>query len=395
MNNTQLIEEGTKFVGNLKLKDAEECFSKVLSMDPRSTDAIIWLGRIALIQGENEKGDRLLDQVISLNPSDTQALTLRGVSELEKGKSANAIDYLLKAININPELQIYGHLARCYSLSGKRIEAQQAAQKALQMNPHDTLAHYELACILADQGKTTDALSHLVDSINSNPLFVKGYFALGTILTMAKKAKAAIDIYRIGLENVPDAHVLRERLCEVLAVENRMEEAIVEANECIRRRNSYADHLRLGLYSIIVGEFEVAEKAFLKSLELNSENWEAHYNLGELYSAANLFDEARVQFESALSKGKEEWKAQNAMGVWMLRSGKNPKDAESYFKKANELDATRPEPVMNLALVYASLHDWDTAKSYCTQLRRTVPAGSKYFTEAERLFEAINSEIGQ
>jgi len=33
----------------------------------------------------------------------------------------------------------------------------------------------------------------------------------------------------------------------------------------------------------------------------------------------------------------------------MLRSGKNPKNAESYFKKAHELDATRPEPVMNLA----------------------------------------------
>ena len=35
-------------------------------------------------------------------------------------------------------------------------------------------------------------------------------------------------------------------------------------------------------------EFETAEKAFLKSIQLNPQSWEGHYNLAELYMSAKL-----------------------------------------------------------------------------------------------------------
>ena len=392
MNTTQLMDQGTEFARNLKLKDAENCFSKVLSMDPRSSDAIIWLGRIAFIQGDTEKGDRLLDEAISINSAEPQALTFRGISELEKGDTVKALEYFSKAEASNPRLEIHGYFARCYSLLGRKQEAEQAAQKAIQMNPQDTLGHYELACICADQGKVVDALKHLVASVNSNPLFVKGYFALGALLALAGKPEEAIDVYRKGLQYVPDAHLLREQLCGLLASQGMFQEAIDETYECIRRRNSYDDHLRLGLYSVILGQFETAEKAFLKALELNPQNWEAHYNLGELYSAANLVEEARLQYESALSKGEDEWKPYNGMGVWILQNGQNRNDAIPFFQKANELDKSRPEPLMNLALTFASLREWDIAKSHCNKIMQTAPSESKYYKEAERLVLAIDSE---
>ena len=392
MNTTQLMDQGTELARNLKLKDAEKCFSKVLSMDPRSSDAIIWLGRIAFIQGETEKGDRLLDEAISINPAESRALTFRGISQLEKGDTVKALEYFSKAEESNPHLEIQGYVARCYSLLGRKQEAEQAAQKAIQMNPQDTLAHYELACIRADQGNVVDALKHLVASINSNPLFVKGYFALGGLLTLAGKAEEAIDVYRKGLQYVPDAHLLREQLCGLLAAQCMFQEAINETHECILRRNFFEDHLRLGVYSVILGQFEIAEKAFLQALELNPENWEAHYNLGELYSAANLVEEAHQQYESALSKGKNEWKPYNGMGVWILQNGQNRNDAIPFLQKANKLDKSRPEPLMNLALTFASLREWDLAKSHCNAIMQNAPSESKYYKEAERLILAIDSE---
>jgi tetratricopeptide (TPR) repeat protein len=261
------------------------------------------------------------------------------------------------------------------------------------MNSNDTLAHYELACIRAAQERVADALKHLIASINGNPLFVKGYFVLGGLLTVAGKPEEAIDVYRKGLQYVPDAHLLREQLSGLLAAKGMFQEAISETHECIRRRKSYDDHLRLGIYSVISGQFEIAEKAFLKSLELNPENWEAHYNLGELYSAANLGKESREQYESAISKGKNEWKPYNGMGTWILRNGQNPKEAIPFFQKANQLDSSRPEPHMNLALTFASSREWDAAKGQCNALMQKVPSDSRYFMEAERLLHAIDSEI--
>jgi tetratricopeptide (TPR) repeat protein len=222
---------------------------------------------------------------------------------------------------------------------------------------------------------------------------VKGYFTLGALLAAAKQTKEAIDVYRKGLSYVPDAHILREQLCTLLFAEGMFQEAVDETNECIRRRNSYEDYLRLGFYQIVLGKFEDAEKAFLKSIELNTDDWEAHYNLGELYSAANLVNEAKNQYEAALSKGQQEWKPYNGMGIWILRNGKDLQNAISHFEKANELSKSRPEPLMNLALAFASLRDWNQAKNHCERVMQTVPAGSKYFMEADRLRTSINAEL--
>ncbi|HSE41908.1 MAG TPA: tetratricopeptide repeat protein [Acidobacteriota bacterium] len=393
MNAAQLMEEGINFVRNFNLKDAEECFWRVLAIDSYSAEAIIWLGRIAYMQGEVEKGDRLMDKVLSMNPVEAQALALRGISEVEKGNPTKALEFLNRAEESDSKLQIYGFIARCYSLLDKSNDAEQAALKALQMNAQDTLAHYELASILASRGNMAQALSHLVSSINSNPLFAKGYFALGALLAAAGKTKEAIDVYRKGLSYVPDAHILREQLCTLLFAEGMFQEAVDETNECIRRRNSYEDYLRLGFYQLVLGKFEDAEKAFLKSIELNTEDWEAHYNLGELYSAANLVNESRNQYEAALSKGQQEWKPYNGMGIWILRNGNNPNEAITHFKKANELEKSRPEPLMNLALTYASIRDWNQAKNHCDLVMQRVPSNSKYFIEADSLRAAINAEV--
>jgi protein O-GlcNAc transferase len=393
MNATQLIEEGKQFAAKLELENAEAKFNKVLNSDPGSIDARIWLGKVALMKGQSEVASNFLKEALAIEPKDAEALALQGVSELQKGNLEAALHYLQSAEKLNSGLDlIHSNLARCYKLLGKFDDAEISARKALQINPRNAEAHFELAACMTRQNKMSDALVHCVNAINSNPFFVDAYVALATMFVLAGKTEQAIEVYRKGLANMPNAHILRDHLCTLLFRQGNLQLAAEEAYVSVQRRNDFADHLRLGIYALAAGKFELAEKAFLKSTEINPESWEGHYNLGELYAAAELIDQSRVQYQMSISKGKDEWKPYNGIGLWFLRFAKQYDQAKKNFAHAAKLQPGQPEPLMNLALANAALRNWQEAEEICLRLMDLAPRESKYFVEAEKLLTAIQSE---
>lgn len=393
MNAIQLIEEGKQFAAKLELEKAEAQFNNALNSDPGSIDARIWLGKVALMKGQSDIASNFLREALAIEPKDAEALALQGVCELQQGNLEAAIQYLQSAEKLDSSLDlIHSNLARCYKLSGKFEEAEVSARKALEINPKNAEAHFELAACMTKKNKMSDALVHCVNAINSNPFFVDAYVALGTMFVLAGKADKAIEVYRNGLAKMPNAHVLRDHLCTLLFKQGNLQLAAEEAYVSVQRRNDYGDHLRLGIYALADGKFELAEKAFLKSTEINPESWEGHYNLGELYAAAELMDQSHGQYQMAIAKGKDEWKPYNGMGLWFLRFGNHYDQAKKNFAQAAKLQPGQPEPLMNLALAFAGLRKWQEAEEMCLRLMDLAPRESKYFVEAEKLLTAIQTE---
>lgn len=393
MNAIQLIEEGKQFAAKLELENAEAKFNNALNSDPGSIDARLWLGKVALMKGQSDIASNFLKEALAMEPNDAEALALQGVCELQQGNLQAAVKNLESARKLNSGLDlVHSNLARCYKLLGKFDEAEVSARKALEINPKNAEAHFELAACMTRQNKMSDALVHCVNAINSNPFFVDAYIALATMFVLAGKVEKAIEVYRKGLGNMPNAHILRDHLCTLLFRQGNLQLAAEEAYVSVQRRNDYGDHLRLGIYALAAGKFELAEKAFLKSTELNPESWEGHYNLGELYAAAELKEQSRAQYELAIANGKDEWKPYNGMGLWFLRFGKQYDQAKKNFAHAVKLQPGQPEPMMNLALANAGLHKWQEAEEMCLRLMDLAPRESKYFQEAENLLAAIQSE---
>ena len=393
MNAIQWIEEGKQFAAKLELENAEAKFNKALNSDPGSIDARIWLGKVALMKGQSDVASNFLKEALAIEPKDAEALALQGVSELLKRNLEAALQYLQSAEKLNAGLDlIHSNLARCYKLLGKFDDAEISARKALELNPKNAEAHFELAACMTKQNKMSGALLHCVEAINCNPFFVDAYTALATMFVLAGKVEQAIEVYRKGLSNMPNAHILRDHLCTLLFRQGNLHLAAEEAYVSVQRRNDYGDHLRLGIYALAAGKFELAEKAFLKSTEINPKTWEGHYNLGELYAAAELMDQSRVQYEMAIAKGKNEWKTYNGMGLWFLRFAERYDQAKKNFVHAAKLQPGQPEPLMNLALANAALRKWQEAEEICLRLMDLAPHESKFFVEAEKLLTAIQNE---
>lgn len=374
---------------------AEPQFWEALKADPRSTDAMVWLARLALIKGDREGAKRQVDEALKVKRDLGEAIVLHAVIAMTGEKFDEAATYLEKAKSINPELEmIYYNLARTYRKLGKLDLAESAARKAIELNPKNFQAHGELSNILYRTGRRADAIRHMAEAIRINPLFLKGYLVLGEAYKLAGKGDTAIRIYRRGLKHNPLAHALRQELCGLYALKGDFKSAYREAAELAVRRNFFGDYLRLGSYALILGAFEKAEKAFKKSIELNPGNWQGHFNLGELYSAAKLVKEAKQEYQAAIERDGKSGKPHNGMGLLVLMQENNPQGAKNHFRRAIELTPKSPVPVLNMALACSASKEYGEAEKFTEAAKKLSAPGTPVFQQAEKLSDAIRRERG-
>ncbi len=287
---------------------------------------------------------------------------------------------------------IYFNLAKSYRETGRLDDAEEAARQGLKLNPRNFQTHSELSHCLALKGKIKEAIDEMLEAIKINPLYLKGYLVLGTIYQQAGKTDLVIRLYREGLMHNPDAIPLREEICNLLALKGDFRGAYNEAQELIKRRGNYSDSVRLGTYAAALKEFNEAEICFRKAADLKPEGWEAQYNLGEVLMQLGRPDEARAEYESALTTGKDQFKPWNAMGLFLLQQEKKPEDAKRHFLRALEIAPGRPEVLFNLALSCAVLKEYDAAEKYAQQALDATRPGHPIHNETERLVRAILQE---
>lgn len=77
-------------------------------------------------------------------------------------------------------------------------------QKGLQLDPRNVKAHLELANAFEIQGKLSEAIKHLRESIRHRPDYAFAYYNLANILHKQNKLDEAIENYQRALDYQPD-----------------------------------------------------------------------------------------------------------------------------------------------------------------------------------------------
>lgn len=391
---TEFIQQGKDLMGKLKFMEAEDRFKKALEADSRSADALVWLGKLSLMKDQKEEGLRLIDQALTYQPRHAEALATKGIYYIQIADYQKAIDSLEEAKKADPKLEMtYYNLGKAYRELGQFDQAEEALRKAIELNPKQYQAHSELSYILGQTGRVAEGIREMVAAIKINPLYLKGYLVLGALYKNAGKGDLVIDLYKEGLRHNPNAIPLREELCAMYMLKMDLRAAYAEALEIVKRRkNFYGDYLRLGNLAIANGEFETAEKAYKTSIQLNPKSWEGHYNLGELYFSAKLWDQARAEYRAAIEHGADQWKPFNGMGLFVLHADHNTEEAIKFLTRALEITPGQKEPLFNMALACSVAKDFPNAEKFAnTVLRLTKPEDTVH-QEAERLLKEIETE---
>ncbi len=119
----------------------------------------------------------------------------------------------------NLDLQAYTHstIGQAFAQHGRRDEAIEQYQKALQINPDFPEAHNSLGVALLQQGKVDDAIGHFEKVLEIKPDSEQAHRSLGNALLQKGRLNEAIAHYQKALELKPDDVQVLSNLAWILA----------------------------------------------------------------------------------------------------------------------------------------------------------------------------------
>ncbi len=153
------------------LDTATTVFERVSELEPQNVEAITWLGRIALEQGESKKAESYWRRVLTLEPGDRTARYYlaqsqqqfkfgadsagafnEGLAAYDAGQKAAALDAFTRAADANPDFEEAATRAGRVALElGRPRVAKRFWQRLLDRNPKDQTAAYYLTLAEAQE----------------------------------------------------------------------------------------------------------------------------------------------------------------------------------------------------------------------------------------------------
>jgi Tfp pilus assembly protein PilF len=137
---------------------AEAELTLALQKDPRLPNTNLLLGQIALFRGRLPEAAALTERELSLNPASATALSQLGDAYLRQGHWDEAIRALQKSVWLNPYYSApYILLGRAYAKKEQPSTAEGMFRRAIQYDPNNRTAHYLLAQLLQQLGRSEEA----------------------------------------------------------------------------------------------------------------------------------------------------------------------------------------------------------------------------------------------
>jgi protein O-mannosyl-transferase len=154
-----------------------------------------------------------------------------------------------------------------------------------------------------------------------------------------------------ALEVNPKNDTAYNGLCDVALRENRLDEAILQAQKALEIRPNNADvQSNLAVALSRSGRRGEALIHFQKVIDVSLNRPRVHYNLATLLMDDGRLDEAIAEFEKELEIQPDFLDAHNNLGTVLIRKG-DLDGALTHFQRALQIDSRRPKVHYNAATI--------------------------------------------
>jgi tetratricopeptide (TPR) repeat protein len=247
------------YLENNDLDRAIEHFQRAIVLHPQNENA-----RLGLSEAYIRKGDAALEKddipgaekfyTQSLKYNEKNAPAFAGLGEVFEAMESpdKAIQNYEKALSINPGLnEIYTPLGLLYSQKGDIAQSDNYLTKAVEKNPSDAVAQFNLGLIrYRQQNRNEEALAAFTQAAAYNPNSAEAQYFLG-------------ETY--------------DRL-------NRENESLVAYNKAVQINPNYLEAwFDLGVAYFNRGRYQESVNAYKQVLRLKNDYAQAHANLADVY----------------------------------------------------------------------------------------------------------------
>jgi Flp pilus assembly protein TadD len=238
------------------------------------------------------------------------------------------------ALAVMPSGLPHYYLGTVLADRGRTDEAIDHFRHTLEINDSYADAHYNLGKLLARRGDFNEAGQHFRSAVKLNPNDAGAHSGLGLILAREGNLAEAARYFRRALEINPADPAALNNMGITLAREGDLDGAIRYFKRAVETNPSDAGgYGNLANALLQRGEIGEAVKYLRRALELNPRDAENHANLGMILAGQGDLKAAITHFQRALEINPNDPGTHNNLGITLVRQG-NVNEAINHFQEA-------------------------------------------------------------
>lgn len=191
--------------------EAERSFRDALTEDPSNDHALAHLAHALLAQDRNAEGRDAARGALALDPQNLDALTALASAHAAMNEWQAALDAIGSALSIAPELGgLHRQAGAILFMQGRHAEAVTTLERAVRLDPEDSLTWSTLARALHSARRRTEAEAALDRALRLDPQSVDAHQARSVFLLASGGGREAVSTSRESLRLDPTSAINRE-----------------------------------------------------------------------------------------------------------------------------------------------------------------------------------------
>lgn len=357
--------------------EAESDLRKAIELQPNFARAHRALGQLLLDRGTTEEAKRELSRAIELEPKLNGVRIFYASALIKTGEAARAIEQLRAAIEQGESAPLaYALLGVAQERSGKPDEAFADYSRAIEMDANNVTAREGRARIFEGRGDLARAIQDYSIAYRVQPsqdVAVK----LANLHTRTGQPQAAIQAYRILIQEKPNDLLLRAELARLLSENGQTEDAMKEITALVTINPRDTRLLIMAGDIFFKDKPDVAADYYQKALEADPANNRARVQLGAALVRSMKYEMALRLLADAISREANNYPAHANLATALFKLQRYPAAAREFIW----LISARPEIAASyffLAISLDKLGDCPQAlRAYQEFVRRADPAANK------------------
>jgi tetratricopeptide (TPR) repeat protein/O-antigen ligase len=281
-----------------KMDAAIEYYRQATNLSPNNAQLFNEWGQVYFLLGDHEKALEKYRHSLSVDQEYDETYILLADLYLNTNDLDKAADAYSKALELNPGIvQAHSALGYIYSQQGNLQKAVEENLAVLELSPNDYASHKNLAILYQQLGRPDEAVAEAQIALELAPEKDKASLEAFTAQLSPEQPIASSDEELIQTYLAEGQNHLNEKDFE------RAEEAYAKALEL--NQNIIQAHSALGYIYALQGKLQEALEENLKVLELAPNDYATHKNLAMIYQQLGRLEEAITEAETALELAPE------------------------------------------------------------------------------------------
>jgi protein O-GlcNAc transferase len=286
-----------------RLREAQECYERLLARAPRDAETLHLLGLVHHQQGRDEQALTFLRQALALVPG--MHLYLRNLAKVlqHAGRLEEAVAAYREALLMNPNNQdLLYELGTAFQARDLLDDARACYEKTLSLRPDHAEAANNLSVILRRQSRLDQARAVLEAAVQARPDYMHAWGNLGLTCRDQGHLEQARACFGRAIQLAPANAENYLHLAEVSLLLGLGPEALASYRRALQLHPDYVEAL-IGLGNLLrdLHQLDEALDCHRRALTLRPDLAEAQGNVAVVRLSQGLLDEALDGFEKALS----------------------------------------------------------------------------------------------